>query len=57
MTAKNRALLDKLDDQRFADQLQLLPFILLERAMKNPDRRGSATLARTAMAIELLLVL
>jgi Site-specific recombinase XerD len=56
MTAKNRALLDKLDDQRFADQLQLLPFILLERAMKNPDRRGSAALARTAMAIELLLV-
>jgi len=56
MTAKNRALLDKLDDQRFADQLQLLPFILLDRAMKNPDRRGSAALARTAMAIELLLV-
>lgn len=56
MTAKNRALLDKLDDQRFADQLQLLPFILLERAIKNPDRRGSAALARTAMAIELLLV-
>lgn len=56
MTAKNRALLDKLDDQRFADQVQLLPFILLERAMKNPDRRGSAALARTAMAIELLLV-
>ncbi|MDD3798842.1 MAG: tyrosine-type recombinase/integrase [Novosphingobium sp.] len=56
MTAKNRALLDKLDDQRFADRVQLLPAILLERATKNPNKRGAAALARTAMAIELLLV-
>lgn len=56
MTAKNRELLDKLEDQRFADRVQLLPIILLERAMKNPDKRSSTSRARTAMAIELLLV-
>lgn len=56
MTSKNRELLDKLEDQRFADRVQLLPVILLERATKNPDKRSSAALVRTAMAIELLLV-
>lgn len=56
MTPKNRELLDKLDDQRFADRVQLLPIILLEQAMKRPDKRSSTARARTAMAIELLLV-
>jgi len=56
MTSKNRELLDKLEDQRFADRVQLLPVILLARATKNPNKRGAAALARTAMAIELLLV-
>lgn len=56
MTAKNRALLDRLDDQRFADSLQLLPFILLERAWKSPNKSWAPALVRTAMAIELLLV-
>lgn len=56
MTTKNRQLLDKLEDQRFADKVQLLPIILLEQAMKSPDKRNSAARARTAMASELLLV-
>lgn len=56
MTAKNRALLDRLDDPRFRDLIHLLPFILLERARKNPDKSWAPALARTAMAIELLLV-
>lgn len=56
MTAKNRALLDRLEDQRFADHVQLLPLFLLERATKRQASRRSAALARTAMAIELLLV-
>jgi len=56
MTPKNRALLDKLDDQRFADQVQLLPFILLDRAEKNADKPSAPALARTAVAIEILLI-
>lgn len=56
MTPKNRALLDKLEDQSFSDRLQLLPFILLERAIKNPDKNWTPALVRTAMAIEILLV-
>lgn len=56
MTAKNRALLDRLEDQRFADHVQLLPLFLLDRATKRQASRRSAALARTAMAIELLLV-
>lgn len=56
MTAKNRALLDRLDDQRFADQVQLLPLILLDRALKKPDRRSAPALVRTALAIEILLI-
>lgn len=56
MTPKNRALLDKLDDQRFADQLQLLPFILLDRAQKNAEKPWAPALVRTAMAIEILLI-
>lgn len=56
MTVKNRALLDRLDDQRFADQVQLLPFILLDRARKKPDRRSAPALVRTALAIEILLI-
>ena len=56
MTAKNRKLLDRLEDQRFADQVQLLPFILLERARKNPNKPWAPALVRTALAIEVLLV-
>lgn len=56
MTPKNRALLDKLDDQRFADQVQLLPFILLDRVQRNADKPWAPALARTAMAIEILLI-
>jgi len=56
MTAKNRALLDRLDDQRFADQVQLLPLILLDRARKKPDKRSAPALVRTALAIETLLI-
>jgi integrase len=56
MTAKNRALLDRLEDQWFADHVQLLPLLLLEQAKKTQASHRSAALARTAMAIELLLV-
>lgn len=56
MTAKNRALLDKLDNQLFAEQVQLLPFTLLDRARKKPDRRSAPALVRTALAIEILLI-
>lgn len=56
MTTKNRALLDRLDDQRFADQVQLLPLILFERALKKPDTRSAPSLVRTALAIEILLI-
>lgn len=56
MTVKNRKLLDRLEDQRFADQVQLLPFILLDRALKNPDKPWAPALVRTAMATEVLLV-
>lgn len=56
MTVKNRALLDRLDEQRFADQVQLLPFTLLDRARKKPDRRSTPALVRTALAIEILLI-
>ncbi|TNF03798.1 MAG: site-specific integrase [Sphingomonadales bacterium] len=56
MTAKNRKLLDRLEDQRFADQVQLLPFILLDRALKNPNKAWAPALVRTAMATEVLLV-
>lgn len=56
MTAKNRALLDRLDDERFADQVQLLPLILFDRARKKPDRRSAPAMVRTALAIEILLI-
>lgn len=55
MTPKNRALLDRLEDQWFADHVQLLPILLLERAARKRDGRNSAALARTGMATELLL--
>ncbi|MFA7439968.1 MAG: terminase TerL endonuclease subunit [Sphingomonadaceae bacterium] len=56
MTPKNRALLNRLDDKRFADNVQLLPFLLMERALKNPGKPWAPALARTAMAIEVLLM-
>lgn len=70
MTEKNRALLDRLEDQRFRDLVQLLPSLIVEkversrRAKDIPDRRTGrkmsderlAVMVRTAVAIELLLV-
>ncbi|GEM_PF-1449475 len=56
MTAKNRALLDRLDNQLFADQVQFLPLSLLDRARKKPDMRSAPATVRTALAIEILLM-
>jgi len=70
MTEKNRALLDKLEDQRFRDLVQLLPSLIVEKVIsarsagKQAGRRASrrisdvrlAGMVRTAVAIELLLV-
>lgn len=55
MTRKNRALLDRLDDQRFNDLVHLLPQMLFSRANACPDPRWAPAIARTALAIELLL--
>lgn len=56
MTAKNKALVDRLDDTRFRDLIYLLPRMLVERARANRKRLNAARLVRTAVAIELLLV-
>ena len=56
MTPKNKALLDRLEDPQFRDLVHLLPFTILERAQKNPAKAWAPALARTAVAIELLLV-
>ena len=55
LTAKNRRLLEHLDDPAFADRLVTLPARLLEAAKKTPDIRQSASLVRDAVAVELLL--
>ena len=55
MTRKNRALLDRLDDQRFNDLVHLLPQLLFSRANACPNPRWAPAIARTALAIELLL--
>ncbi|MGB3391456.1 MAG: hypothetical protein WBA88_26160 [Pseudaminobacter sp.] len=55
MTEKNRALLDRLDDQRFRDLIYLLTRRLMERAGKANHPRSAVSLARTAVAIEILL--
>ena len=54
MTRKNRALLDRLDDQRFNDLVHLLPQLLFSRANR-PDAIWAPAMVRTALAIELLL--
>lgn len=56
MTAKNKALLDRLDDQKFRDMIYLIPGMLAERAKANSKRAWAANTFRTALAIELLLV-
>jgi integrase len=55
LTPKNRALLDRLDDERFSDLILLLPQMLMERARKTKNTRRASSLARSAMAVELLL--
>lgn len=69
MTAKNRALLDRLEDQRFHDLVQVLPSLLKDKVdkaiRKGKERQGSivkkvrrdflARQAQTAVALELLL--
>ena len=55
MTRKNRALLDRLDDQRFNDLVHLLPQLLFSRANACPDAKSAPAMVRTALAVELLL--
>jgi integrase len=56
MTEKNKALMRRLEEPRFRDQVQLLPIILLEEARMNPGKPSAPAKARTALAIELLLM-
>jgi integrase len=56
MTPKNKAVIDRLDDQRFRDLVFLLPRKLVELAQATRNRLTAARLVRTAVAIELLLV-
>lgn len=55
MTPKNKALIARLDEQRFRDLVYLLPRMLVERAQETRNRVHAARLVRTAIAIELLL--
>lgn len=55
LTAKNKALLDRLDDARFRDLVYLLPHMLVRRARRHRHPFRAATLVRSAVAIELLL--
>ncbi|MGH9642750.1 MAG: hypothetical protein ACRD3Q_10010 [Terriglobales bacterium] len=55
MTRKNRALLDRLDHQRFNDLVHLLPQLLFSRVTACPKAKCAAAMVRTALAIELLL--
>lgn len=55
LTAKNRALLDRLDDPRFRDLVYLLPHTLMSKARRHHHPFRAATLVRAAVAIELLL--
>jgi integrase len=45
-----------LDEERFRDQVQLLPILLFEQAQKNHAKSFAPSMARTAIAIELLLM-
>lgn len=55
LTAKNKALLDRLDDARFRDLVYLLPHTLMAKARRQRHLAWGATLARAAVAVELLL--
>jgi integrase len=55
MTAKNKRVVDRLEDQRFRDHVLLLPYTLLRHATAMKNRHRAATYARCALAIELLL--
>jgi integrase len=55
LTAKNRRLLEHLDDPAFIDRLVTLPAQLAQAARRSGDRRQAASLARDAVAVELLL--
>lgn len=55
LTAKNRQLLEHLDDAAFVDRLLMLPSRLVGAARRSPDKRQAASLARDAVAVELLL--
>jgi hypothetical protein len=54
MTRKNRVLVDRLDDVRFRDNFFLLPKLLIDRAARCKHRPAAASMARTAIAAELL---
>jgi integrase len=56
LTAKNRKLLERLEDQAFADRLLMLPKRLMETAVGTKNPGIAAGLARDAVAIELLLL-
>ncbi|WP_409561748.1 tyrosine-type recombinase/integrase [Hyphomicrobium sp. MC8b] len=56
MTAKNKALLDRLDDPKFRDLIYLMTGMLVERARTSSNRAWAANIFRTAVAIEILLV-
>lgn len=55
LTAKNKALLDRLDEPRFRDLVYLLPHTLVRKARRHRHPYRAATLVRAAVAIELLL--
>jgi integrase len=55
LTAKNRRLLDQLDDRAFADRLVALPARIMAAARPMTHRPRAASLARDAVATELLL--
>jgi integrase len=55
LTVKNKALLDRLDDPQFRDLIYVLPKILMKKAARTRRPDAAATLARAAIAIELLL--
>ncbi|WP_168852351.1 site-specific integrase [Novosphingobium sp. ERN07] len=57
MTAKNRALLERLEyDQRFADLVHCLPDLLASQARARHKTTNAASIMRTALAIDLLLI-
>ena len=55
LTAKNRRLVEHLDEPGFVRRLLTLPATLAEAAKRAPDKRQAASLARDAVAVELLI--